>query len=97
MFRIRIHLIRIRIQSGSRVMMTSKIQKKPSALKREHPALQKMQFLNFLLLLCVIFAHLDPDPDSESGSGYGSIDLIESGSETLLGMHGKKGCICKLR
>ncbi len=43
---------------------TPKLQKKPSALKREHPA-----------LLCVIFALLIPDPDSESGS----TDLIESG------------------
>ncbi len=30
----------------------------------------------------VIFALLDPDPDSKYGSG--SIDLLESGSETLL-------------
>jgi hypothetical protein len=42
---------------------TSKLQKKPSALKREHPALQNMKFLNFLLLLWVIFALLDPDPN----------------------------------
>ncbi len=48
---------------------TSTLQKKPSALKREHPALQN------------IYALLDPDPDPESG--YGSTDLIESGSETL--------------
>jgi hypothetical protein len=60
--------------------MTSKLQKKPSALKREHPALQNMKFLNFFLLLWVIFALLDPDPDSEYGSG--STDLIESGSNT---------------
>jgi hypothetical protein len=44
---------------------------KPSALKREHPALQNMKFF---LLLWVIFALLDPDPE------YGSTDLIESGS-----------------
>jgi hypothetical protein len=30
----------------------------------------------------VIFALLDPDLDSESG--YGSTDLVESGSETLI-------------
>jgi hypothetical protein len=30
-------------------------QKKPSALKREHPALQNMKFLNFFLFLWVIF------------------------------------------
>jgi hypothetical protein len=54
------------------------LQKKPSALKREHPTLQNMKFLNFFLLLWVIFALLDPDPDSKCGSG--STDLIESGS-----------------
>jgi len=51
-------------------------EKKPSALKREHSALQKMKFLIFFLFLWVIFALLDPD--SQSGSGYGSTDLIES-------------------
>jgi hypothetical protein len=42
-----------------------------------------MKFLNFFLLLWVIFALLDLDQDSEYGSG--STDLIEfgSGSETL--------------
>ncbi len=34
----------------------------PSALKREHPTLQNMKFLNFFLFLWVIFALLDPDP-----------------------------------
>jgi hypothetical protein len=42
----------------------SKLQKKPLALKRKHPALQNMKFLKFFLLLWVIFALLDPDPDS---------------------------------
>jgi hypothetical protein len=56
----------------------SKLQEKPSALKREHPALQKMKFINFVLCLWVTFALLVPDPDSESGS----TDLIESGSTT---------------
>ncbi len=56
----------------------SKLQKKPSALKRGHPPLQNMNFYKFFLLLWVIFALLDPDPDSESGSG--STDPIESGS-----------------
>jgi hypothetical protein len=57
---------------------TSKLQKKPPALKRKHPALENMKYLNFFLLLWVIFALLDPNPD-------GSTDLIESGSgsETL--------------
>jgi hypothetical protein len=36
-----------------------------------------MKFLNFFLLLWVIFALLDPDPDSEYGSGSESTDLIE--------------------
>ncbi len=58
----------------------SKLQKKPSALKREHPALQNMKFLNFFLLFWVIFALLDPDPDSEYGSGSGFTDMLESGS-----------------
>jgi hypothetical protein len=31
--------------------VTSKLQKKPSALKREHPALQNMKFLNFSTLV----------------------------------------------
>ncbi len=45
----------------------SKLQEKPSALKREHPALQKMKFINLLLRLWVIFALLDPDPDTDPG------------------------------
>jgi hypothetical protein len=45
-------------------LLMSKLQEKPSALKREHPALQKMKFINFFLCLCVIFALLDPDPDT---------------------------------
>jgi hypothetical protein len=60
-----------------------KLQEKPSALKKEHPALQKMKILSFFLFFGVIFALLDPDPAAQinadpSGSGYGS------GSETLL-------------
>jgi hypothetical protein len=58
------------------VQVTKETQKKPSAPKREHPALENIKFL----LSWVIFALLDPD--SEYGSG--SIDVIESGSETLL-------------
>jgi hypothetical protein len=42
-------------------LRTPKLQKKPSALKREHPALQNMT--NFFLFLWVIFALLDPDLD----------------------------------
>jgi hypothetical protein len=43
-------------------LRTSKLQKKPSTLKREHQALQNIKFLNFFLLLWVIFALVDPDP-----------------------------------
>ncbi len=43
-------------------LLMSKLQEKPSALKREHPTLQKMKFINFFLCLWVIFALLDPDP-----------------------------------
>jgi hypothetical protein len=53
----------------------SKLQKKTSALKREHPALQNMKFLNFFLNFVGNFC------PPRSGSGYGSTDLIESGSK----------------
>jgi hypothetical protein len=59
-------------------LKTSRLQKMPLALKREHPALQNMKFLNFFKLLWVIFALLDPAYES----GYGSNDLIESGSNS---------------
>ncbi len=42
-------------------LQTSKLQEKPSALKREHPALQKMKFIDSLLFSWVSFALLDPD------------------------------------
>ncbi len=42
---------------------TSKLQKKPSAFKRDHPAIQNIKFLTFLSLFLVILALLDPDPD----------------------------------
>ncbi len=47
---------------------------KPSALKREHSALQNMKFLTFS---SIIVGHFCPP-----GSGSGSTDLIESGSST---------------
>jgi hypothetical protein len=59
---------------------SSKLQKKPSAPKREHPALQHVKFLNLFLFLWVIFDLLDPNPGSESGSR--STGLIESGSNS---------------
>jgi hypothetical protein len=37
------------------------LQEKPSALKREHPALQNVKILNFFLYFWVMFALLDPD------------------------------------
>ncbi len=40
---------------------TPKQQEKPSALKREHPVLQKMKFIHCFLFFWVIFALLDAD------------------------------------
>jgi hypothetical protein len=44
----------------------SKLQEKPSALKREHPALQKIKCINFFPCWWVIFALLDPDTNPET-------------------------------
>ncbi len=47
---------------------TSKLQKKPSALKKELPALQNMKFLNFFYVCgsflpsWIRFPNMDPDP-----------------------------------
>jgi hypothetical protein len=49
------------------------LQEKPSAIKSENPALQKMKIINLFVFLWEIFALLDP-----------SRDPIESGSTTLL-------------
>jgi hypothetical protein len=46
---------------------------KPSALQREHPALQNMKFLNFFYL-CGCFCRLGPDLYSESVSGFRNPD-----------------------
>ncbi len=66
---------------------THKLQKKPLALKREYLALQNMKFLNFFLILRVIFTLLDQDPRFrimihwpdwiriQSGSWFGSETL----------------------
>jgi hypothetical protein len=35
---------------------------KPSALQREHPALPKMEFFNFVNFFMSLFALQDPDP-----------------------------------
>ncbi len=56
-------------------LRTSRLQKKPSTNKREHPAVQNMKFLNFFLFFV---GHCCPP-----GSEYGSTDLIKSGPETL--------------
>jgi hypothetical protein len=53
----------------------SKLQKNPSALKREHPALE-IQHIHEISLLFSISVGQDPEPDSESGSA----DRIKSGS-----------------
>jgi hypothetical protein len=42
---------------------------KPSALKKEHPALPKMKFINCFILFWAIFGLLDPDPESETDPG----------------------------
>jgi hypothetical protein len=44
-------------------LLMSKLQEKTSALKREHPALQKMKFIKFFQCLWVIFALLNQDTD----------------------------------
>ncbi len=43
--------------------MTSNLQEKPSALKKEHPAPWKINFVDCFLFYWVIFALLDPDTD----------------------------------
>jgi hypothetical protein len=60
--------------------MRPKLQEKPSALKREHPALQNMKILYFFLFWWVIFALLDPDPANQI-----NVDPCGFGSETLQG------------
>jgi hypothetical protein len=47
----------------------SRLQEKPSDLKRERPTLQNMKFPNFFIFLWVIFALLDPDCESVYVSG----------------------------
>ncbi len=47
-------------------LLMSKLKEKPSALKREHPALQKLNFINFFLCLWDTIVLLDPDTDPGS-------------------------------
>ncbi len=70
--------IRIRIRCLNNA--ETKLQEKPSALKREHPALKKgnLEIYKFFLFLWVILPLLDPDPVC----GSGSRDPIKSGSYT---------------
>jgi hypothetical protein len=59
---------RIRIQAFDDRKLENKYSWKlfwPSALKREHPELQKMKFMNCFLFFWVNFAPLYPDPDSQ--------------------------------
>jgi hypothetical protein len=58
-----------------------KLQEKPSALKRELPALQNLKILYIFLFLWVIFALLDPDPDPQFECGSGSKTLRYSKSQ----------------
>ncbi len=46
----------------------SQLQEKPSAPKREHPAIQKMKFINFFLFLWVIYAILEPNQVPDLGT-----------------------------
>jgi hypothetical protein len=39
------------------------LQEKPSALKVVHPALKKMEFINFFYFQWKLFILLDPNPD----------------------------------
>jgi hypothetical protein len=41
---------------------------KPLALKREHPALQNMKFINCFSMFVYNFCPLDPDPDTDPGT-----------------------------
>jgi hypothetical protein len=67
----------------------SKLQQKSSPLKREHPALLDIKFLNLFLFLWVCFALLDPDP---GGSGSSILGQGESGfrSRILMTQNWKK-------
>jgi hypothetical protein len=73
----------------------SKLQKKPSALKRGHPTLQNMNFQKIFLLLWVIFALLDPDQLTRLNPDPIRIRIQSgSGSATLM-VGGKSGSLLK--
>jgi hypothetical protein len=55
--------------------------------KKEHPELPKMRFSNFVLLLWVIFALLDPDPiriHNTAGNCYRQTPLVRQRSFTSI-------------
>jgi hypothetical protein len=71
----------------------SKLQEKPSALQREHPALHNMKLSHFFQFLLVIFALLNPDSDPADHNPY----LCGPGFPTLLaGSVGGIFCILML-
>jgi len=71
-----------------------KLQEKPSALKREHPALQKMKILSFFLYfgsfspswIRIRIRNLYADPDTDPTAQINA-DPCGSGSETLKKTH----------
>jgi hypothetical protein len=58
---------------------------KPSAHKREDPALQKMKFKNILLFFLVMFAllYLDPDPIGIHNSAFNNLQHERCGVMAL--------------
>ncbi len=65
----RIKFVFFFIKDCNLLISRRRLQEKPAAFKREHPALKKNKFITFFLFLLVMFAFLDPDPYCESGSG----------------------------
>jgi hypothetical protein len=53
---------------------------KLSAFIKEHPELQNIKFLNFVLFLWVIFTLLDPDPDPLTRWNLNSIRIQSTAS-----------------
>jgi hypothetical protein len=71
--------------------MESKLQEEPSVLKREHPALLNMKFLNVFLFCWVIFAFPDPilnsDPDPLTCLNSDTIRIRNTGGDKLTIMY----------
>jgi hypothetical protein len=68
--------IAIYLSLGPHKNVQAEVQEKPSALRRELPALQNMKFYNFFIFLWVIFALLDPDPADQNQCGSGTLTNI---------------------